>query len=127
MKYHRTKAAPNLQTMDTLVEEMGIMIDIEALEIEANKKDANNKRLLEEALSHNALLIKEKEDLQKLINDLKKKTQDYQTLESKLAFQKEATQICFGELKKLSSYYSNQSWQINESVRVCNNFLRFQK
>lgn len=127
MKYHRTKAAPNLQTMDTLVEEMGIMIDIEALEIEANKKDANNKRLLEEALSHNALLIKEKEDLQKLINDLKKKTQDYQTLESKLAFQKEATQICFGELKGLSSYYSNQNWQINESVRVCNNFLRFQK
>lgn len=127
MKYHRTKAAPNLQTMDTLVEEMGIMIDIEALEIEANKKDANNKRLLEEALSHNALLIKEKEDLQKLINDLKKKTQDYQTLESKLAFQKEATQICSGELKKLSSYNSIQNWQISESVRVCNNFLRFQK
>ncbi|KAI9366389.1 hypothetical protein BD770DRAFT_405684 [Pilaira anomala] len=77
---------------------------IEALEVEANKKDANNKRLFEEALSHIALLIKEKEDLQEIINDLKKKTWKYQTFEFKLAFQKEATQKFFGKLKRLNSY-----------------------
>lgn len=128
-----SKQTQNQETIDTLLEEIGIMTDIEALEAEVERKDVNKQRLLEEALSHNALLTKEKEDLQEMINDLKvknvaleKKTQDYQTIESELTFQKEATQKCYGEVKRLSQIYRSRL-HVKHSLEVCENFLRNKK
>ncbi|KAI9358131.1 hypothetical protein BD770DRAFT_427408 [Pilaira anomala] len=124
------KQTQNQETIDTLLEEIGIMTDIEALEAEAKRNDANKQRLLEEALSSNALLIKEKEDMQEIINDLKiknvaleKKSQDYQTIESELNFQKEATQKCYGEVKRLSQIYYARV-HVKRSFEICENFLR---